>query len=198
MDKNNEPKDETMTTTEEITKARSRVTSSTPATNSETHPLILNALIKMKNEGKSDYTIKHYDKMLTFLADHADLSKPEQVKRFIATHKTSNGHKRNLCIAYNYYAKTHGIEWEKPKYRQEPKPIRIPTKEKLEILISNARTNLSIKLQLSMETGLRPIELCRLKAKDIDLEHRTVNPTTAKGGNPRTIPLSASLTAKKS
>jgi integrase len=40
------------------------------------------------------------------------------------------------------------------------------------------------------------VELCRLKVKDIDLNNKTVNPTTAKGGNPRTVPLSASLTAK--
>jgi integrase len=45
-----------------------------------------------------------------------------------------------------------------------------------------------------METGLRPVELTRLKVKDLD--HRTVNPTTAKRGNPRTIPMSQSLTLK--
>ena len=47
-----------------------------------------------------------------------------------------------------------------------------------------------------METGLRPVELCRLKAKDIDLEHKVINPTTAKRGNPRTLPISESLKQK--
>jgi integrase/recombinase XerC len=64
------------------------------------------------------------------------------------------------------------------------------------MLIANAGNLLSMKLQLSMETGLRPVELTRLKVKDIDLEHKTVNPTTAKRGNPRTIPMSQSLTLK--
>jgi len=44
-----------------------------------------------------------------------------------------------------------------------------------------------------MESGLRPVELCRLLVKNIDLEHHTVNPTTAKRGNPRTIPISQQL-----
>jgi integrase len=47
-----------------------------------------------------------------------------------------------------------------------------------------------------METGLRPVELSRLKAKDIDFDHKTVNPTTAKKGNPRTLPITVNLTTK--
>jgi len=83
-----------------------------------------------------------------------------------------------------------------PKYIQEAKNIALPTKEKLLMLIANAGRLLSMKLQLSMETGLRPVELCRLKVKDIDLDHKTVNPTTAKHGNPRTLPITENFTTK--
>ncbi|UCB60989.1 MAG: site-specific integrase, partial [Candidatus Bathyarchaeota archaeon] len=107
-------------------------------------------------------------------------------------------YKRNLIIAYDLYCKYYEIEWEKPQYRQEPKPIRIPTKEKLEKLISNAGMTLSIKLQMSMETGLRPIELCNLKAKDIDLQQRVVYPTTAKSGAPRQLRITSNLTERLS
>ncbi len=48
------------------------------------------------------------------------------------------------------------------------------------MLIASAGKLLGMKLQLSMETGLRPVELTRLKVKDLDLDHKTVNPTTAK------------------
>ena len=65
-----------------------------------------------------------------------------------------------------------------PIYREEAKNITLPTKEKLLILIANAGNLLSMKLSLSMETGLRPVELCRLKVKNIDIEHKVVNPTT--------------------
>ena len=52
-----------------------------------------------------------------------------------------------------------------PFYQQEAKIIKLPTKEKLIMLISSAQKPLSIKLRISMEAGLRPVELVRLKAK---------------------------------
>ena len=55
----------------------------------------------MKNNGKSDYSIKFVDKSLTYISKHADLNKPEQVKQFIANKNVSNGYKKNLCLAYN-------------------------------------------------------------------------------------------------
>jgi integrase len=157
---------------------------------------ILNLLIEMKKDNKSDYTINFTRKALTMLSKHTSLGEPEAVKLFISTLKTSDGYKRNLCIAYNKYCKLFQIQWTMPLYREEAKNIALPTKEKIMMLIANAGKLLSMKLTLSMETGLRPVELCRLKVKDIDLEHKAVNPTTAKRGNPRTIPMSASLTQK--
>jgi len=61
------------------------------------------------------------------------------------------------------------------------------------MLIANARPIMSIKLTLSKETGLRPIELCNLKVRDLDLEQRLVYPTTAKHGAPRKLKISTNL-----
>jgi len=108
----------------------------------------------------------------------------------------SDSHKKNLIIAYNRFSKFSEIQWNMPRYTQDAKNIALPTNNKLSMLIANAPKTLRTKLQMSKETGLRPVDLCRLKVKNIDLEHKTVNPTTAKGGNPRTIPMSANLTAK--
>ncbi len=155
----------------------------------------LNVLVQMKNDNKSDYTINFTRKALNFLAKHTSLSEPEAVKHFIAQLKTSDSYKRNLCIAYNKYCKFYKINWNMPLYLPEAKNIKLPTKKKLLMLIAKARIPTSIKLKLSMETGLRPVELCRLKVNDIDLEHRTVNPITAKKGNPRTLKISQQLTA---
>lgn len=44
-----------------------------------------------------------------------------------------------------------------------------------------------------METGLRPIELMNLKAKDIDLDHRLLYPTTAKNGSSKILKISTNL-----
>jgi len=149
----------------------------------------------MKNNGLSKCTIKTYDKALFYLSKHADLNKPEQVKQYIANKQTSTSHKKNLCLAYNKYCKYYKIEWQMPKYTQQAKMIRIPTKAQIESLIASASPMLSIKLTISKETGLRPIELSNLKAKDIDLEQRTIYPTTAKHGAPRRLKVSNNLNA---
>jgi integrase len=147
----------------------------------------------MKNNGKSNDSIKSMSKLLNLLNKHIDLSQPEQVKHFIAQRQVSTGTKRNLTLAYDKYAKYYNIQWQKPKYRDQPKPIRIPTKERLSKLIAEAGNTLSIKLQLSMETGLRPVELCNLKTKDADTEQRTIYPTTAKYGARRTLKITPNL-----
>jgi integrase len=158
----------------------------------EYHPF-LNVLIKLKNNAKSDYTIRFIDKSLRLIAKHADLNNPEAVKQFIANRPVSDGYKKNLCFAYEQYCKYYKIHWEKPLYKAEAKQIRIPTNEKLEKLIASSGRVLSIKLRLSKETGLRPVELCNLKVKDVDLEQRTVYPTTAKYGASRILRISHNL-----
>jgi hypothetical protein len=107
---------------------------------------ILNVLIQMKKDNKSDYTINFARKALTFLNKHTSLAEPEAVKMLIAEHKSSDGYKRNLCIAYNKYAKFYNITWNMPKYREPAKNIALPTKEKIQMLIARAGQLLSMKL----------------------------------------------------
>jgi integrase len=147
----------------------------------------------MKNNAKADSTIKFVDKALRRINQHANLDNPQQVKQFIANLQTANSYKKNLCFAYKQYCDYYKIEWEKQKYFQEPKTIRIPTTAQLNNLIANSGRIMTAKLTLSKETGLRPVELCNLKVKDIDLEQKTVYPTTAKHGAPRALKISNSL-----
>jgi len=147
----------------------------------------------MKNNGKADLTIKFVDKALRRLNQLADLDNPEQVKQAIANLETSNSYKKNLVFAYNIYCEYYKIEWQKPTYYQEPKAIRIPTTASIDMLIANSGRVMSTKLTLSKETGLRPIEVCNLRAKDIDLEQRIVYPSTAKHGAGRALKISNSL-----
>jgi len=100
----------------------------------------------MKNNGRSNCTIKFADKALTHLSKHADLNKPEQVKQFIANKQTSNSYKRNLSYAYDKYCQHYKIEWTHPLYKQEPKAIRIPTTAQLEMRIANSTEIMSINL----------------------------------------------------
>ncbi len=81
-----------------------------------------------------------------------------------------------------------------PIYKQEAKIRRIPSTENITRLIAKARRTLATKLTISKETGLRPLELMRLKLTDIDLEQRKIYPTSAKNGSPRILKISNSLT----
>ena len=147
----------------------------------------------MKNDGKAEVTIKFVDKALRRIDQLADLDNPDQVKQAIANLETSDSYKKNLCFAYNLYCDYYKITWEKPTYYQEPKTRRIPTTASLDMLIANSGRTMSVKLTLSKETGLRPIEVCNLKVKDLDLEQKIVYPTTAKHGAGRALKISHSL-----
>jgi len=166
---------------------------STDLTPSFQQSTILNVLINLENNGKAKSTIESTDRILTYTSKHANLNNPEQIKQFIANHQCSNAYKKNMCLAYNRYCQYYKIEWTMPKYKPEQHQIRIPTKQKLEMIIANSGRKMATKLKLSLETGIRPIELCNLKVKDIDLERRKVYPTTAKNGAPRTLKISIAL-----
>jgi integrase len=155
---------------------------------------IFNLLYEMKKNAYSDYSINFTRKALTFLAKNCNLNNPDTVKTFIANRNASNHYKRNLCIAYNKYVKHYKLTWNMPLYRQPQKLPNIPTTEKLNMLISKARTNLAIKLKISMETGVRPIELMSLKVKDVNLDTKTIYPSTAKNGSARTLKITAETT----
>ena len=147
----------------------------------------------MKNQNRSDYTIQFTSKALITISKQADLNNPEQVKQFIANLQTSNGYKKNLCLAYKKFCKYYQIRWQMPIYKPQAKTIKIPTKEKIEMLTASSGKILSLKLTISKETGLRPIELCNLKAKDVDIDQKIIYPTTAKHGAPRALKISNSL-----
>jgi len=97
----------------------------------------------MKKNNKSEYTINFTRKALGYLGKHTRLEEPEAVKLLIAELKSSDGYKRNLCIAYNKYCKFYGITWTMPKYREPAKNIALPTKEKIQMLIAKALPPLS-------------------------------------------------------
>jgi len=148
----------------------------------------------MKKDNYSEYSINFTRKALTFLAKNCNLNNPDSVKIFIANHKASNHYKRNLCISYNKYTIHYKLDWKMPLYKQPSKMPNIPSTDKLKMLISKARRNLAVKLKISMETGLRPIELMNLKLKDVNLDTKTICPSSAKNGNPRILKITTKTT----
>jgi integrase len=158
-------------------------------------------LIRLEGKGKRPSTVLAYKKNLYALAIRADLGDPADVELAIARYKcidpktrkltekaASNNYKSKLCDCYATYCKFYGLVWEKPVYQPQPTSIQPPSKEQIEMLISSAKGALSLKIQISMETGLRPIEVqgeIGLKAKDVHPEQGTITAISVKGCNPR-------------
>ena len=163
------------------------------------NPLILNILIKMENKGKSNYTIDSTRKALNKFAKFAKLNNPESVEKYIARIKLKNGepatdgYKRNLCNAYKTFCDYYKIQWDKPKYITQSEQFHCPTEEKLNLIIAGSHEKLALKLRISKECGLRPIETVTLKAKHINTDNKSISPITAKHGLPRTLPITPNL-----
>jgi len=155
--------------------------------------LTLNILIQLKNNGYAEETITGTGKRLIWIAKHADINNPEEVKTLIANMKGSATYKASLVTAYQKYVTYNKLELQKPKYKNESHNVKIPTHETLQMLIAHAGKKMRLKLMISLECGLRPIELCNLKVKDLDLDHRLINPTTAKHGAARSLKISLTL-----
>ena len=145
----------------------------------------------MKKNAYADTTIKSTAKRLRHLQKYCNLQDPENVKGFIANKQCSNAYKETLIEAYDILMRSINQQWQKPFYKRNDKLPRIPTTEKLNMLISNARTRMALFLSMSRDLGTRPIELTWLQIRDIDLQNGIVNITSAKHCIARTLKLKA-------
>jgi integrase len=159
----------------------------------------------MKKEAYEDTTIKATAKRLRHLERNCNLADPESVKRYVANKQCSNGFKETLIETYAIYMRSIGRTWNQPFYNRYDKLPKIPLEQKLDLLIANARTRMSLFLSMEKDLGTRPIELTWLKVSDVDLNNGVTNITGAKhtvGRNgrlkPRTLEmLNKYITQKK-
>ena len=170
-----------------------KISSSNPAdpTTRRTGPAaarIFQTLWELKKDGYSEDTLKAKGQRLRFLAKHVDLDDPEAVKGFIANRPGwSNAYRQGVAYAYNSYVKANGLQWSLPHFRIEDRLPRIPTEEKIKQVIVRARGKYVLVFSILRDTGMRPIELERARARDIDLERGMITVRTAKGGAGRTV-----------
>jgi hypothetical protein len=104
--------------------------------NADVKGKIINTLLKLKNNGLEEQTVKIVGFYLNHLAVNVDLGNPERVKEFIANKNVNSGFKGNLVKAYNYYALVNNIVWERPRYRWEQNKPKIPSEETLSKIIA--------------------------------------------------------------
>ena len=171
------------------------VTTTSPSilTSSPTDKLsdITNTLWYMKKNAYADTTIKATGKRLRSLQRNCNLKDPENVKAYIANKKCSSGFKETLIETYALLMKCLNQQWEQPFYQRYDKQPKIPTEEKINMLISNARPRMALFLSMSKDLGTRPIELTWLQVKHVNLDNGTVNITSAKHCVGRTLKVKA-------
>lgn len=66
---------------------------------------------------------------------------------------------------------------------------KVPTEEKINLIIGHASKKYAIIYKIAMECGLRPVEIGNLTMNDIDLEKGLLSVYTAKNGVPRVLKL---------
>lgn len=165
-----------------------------PATLKPIEPSILNVLTKMEEQGKAYCTIDSVRKNLTKFAKFTNIDDPSSVAKWIATQNICDSYKANLVRDYQHYCDYYQIEWKnKPKYRRESKLFKCPTEQKLNSIIAGSHEKLALKLRISKECGLRPIEIVNLIAKDLDADRKVLTPKTAKHGASRALKLCEDL-----
>jgi len=156
---------------------------------------IINTLIRLKNNGKAESTLKHVSYRLTYLARHCDLNNAEEVCRFIAEIHVSNAYRDTFVKSYSYYAKLNGLVWEKPSYKSERKIPKIPSTEALMKVISATPKKYATIFRILMETGLMPYELAHVSLRDIDLDKGTLAARGFKGHSSRAFKLKSETLA---
>ena len=177
-----------------------------PRVKPETLLRIGKLVLYLEGKGRSKSTQIAYEKNLYYLAQRADLNNTEEVDLAIARyikkdgHPATNNYKGKLCDCYARYCKFYKIIWEKPIYTPEEHGIQPPSNEKCEMLVASAKGTLSMKIDISRQTGLRPIEVQGekgLRVKDIHPDQNTITSLSTKGCNPRPpMKISEELTAR--
>jgi integrase len=141
----------------------------------------------MKKEAYAESTVRAVGKRLAYLAKNCPLEIAEVVKGFVAQKDCSNAFKETLVEAYDLYCRANSIAWKKPFYERYDKMPKIPSEEKLDMMIARASKSFALILSMMKDLGTRPIELNWLKLKDIDMETGIVTITSAKHCVGRTL-----------
>ena len=153
---------------------------------------IINTLIHATNSGKAHNTTRLISYSLRQLDRNADLMKPNEIATYIANAKVSANTKNKLALAYQWFTKTNGVQYEKPYFKVERKIPMIPTTENIKKIIAASTDKYATIFTILAETGLEAHELATMTHKDIDLDRGIINALGCKGHNSRSFKLKPS------
>jgi hypothetical protein len=119
---------------------------------------LLTASTNRAKIGYAESTIGAAVHRLNQLKRKCDLNDPESVKGYIANKTCSNGFKETLVETYDFLIRSTGGKWDKPFYERYNKLPRIPSEERINMLISNSSQRMALILSMMRDMGTRPIE----------------------------------------
>jgi hypothetical protein len=125
-------------------------------------------IAKVTTEGRAKNTIRNFKHRLTQLSKVADLMNPDDVKTAISYAKLENSSKSGFALAYEWFAKTNGLKWEKPKYKWTLKTPIIPTTDQVNKIISATTFKFATIFKLMTETAVEGEELHRTHRNQYD------------------------------
>ena len=114
---------------------------------------------KARTEGKRPNTINNFYHKLRQLTKVCDLMNPDDVKKTIGYAKLSNSSKCTFALAYEWFTKTNGLKWEKPRFKWENHIPIIPTTSQVNKIISASTERFATIYTLMTETGVEGQEL---------------------------------------
>jgi integrase len=147
---------------------------------------IVKALLTIRN--LSDCSQKTYSKCLKRLSRETDLDDPLKVEDYVYSKEWSNKTKKVYFDAYSHYCKANEIEWIRPRLNSEAYPVKIPTEQRIDMIISSCTKKYATVFHISKH-GLRPDEISKITLRDIDLDRGILTVRTSKLGIERTIKL---------
>jgi integrase len=163
-------------------------------TSTEYEPLIINTLLRVRNEGKAKKTVQGFASALKYINLNADMKDPESVKAYISNLQKSPETKNKYALAYQWFCKINGIQWTKPYYKWERKIPMIPTTENIDKIISASTEKYATIFTILKETGVEAHELATVNRRDIDQERGIMNVIGCKGHNSRSFKLKQQTT----
>jgi integrase len=145
-----------------------------------------NAVWSIRHLSKN--TQKTYSKHLRRLSKDVDLNNSLKVEQFALGLDCKNKTRNNYFMAYQHYCKANGLVWDRPNLKNERFPVKVPTEERINMVISSATPRYSTIFHLS-KMGLRPDEISKIMLRDVNLESRELIVRTSKLGLERTLKL---------
>ena len=134
-------------------------------------------------EGKAKNTIKNFKHRLTQLSKVADLNNPDDVKNAIGYSKLSNSSKCSFALAYEWYTKTNGLKWQKPRFKWNlPTPI-MPTTDQVNKIISATTLKFATIFKLMAEIGVEGEELHQTHRNQFEQTQAIISIKGLKGHN---------------